>query len=285
MYVCKRQGMFLGTLAITAVVCSAGPIERAAKAAFVAEQGSAKGAATNKKAPHGARSDLELAKALREVVDFKGLDDPKTTLEEALRTLEKDFHVSIEIDEKVFSSEVLKGAVAPQTPIPPMRAPLRQVLRKILSRLPESSSATWLIRKDGYIEITTLDAARVELGIAPDRPLLPLVYDEFEEERLSTALQKLSDASGWSVVLDVAAVDDSGMNLSARLYNVPLDSAVRTLATLAGLAVVRIDNVLLVTNRQKAAILQAEASDGKVCAGGAAASLDEKRGKPTRPAR
>jgi hypothetical protein len=115
-----------------------------------------------------------------------------------------------------------------------------------------------MIRKDGFVEITTRKAVREELGMAEGAPLLPLVHEELEAQPLSAALQVLADATGWSVVLDTAAVDEYGMMVTARLYNVPVDTAVRTLAALADLAVVRMDNVLLVTTRAKAARLQAE---------------------------
>jgi RNA polymerase sigma factor (sigma-70 family) len=203
---------------------------------------------------------MELQKALSEPVAFKGFDDPKTSLIEALDNLAKLHNVTFDVNEKAFTSEqlndVLRTPIA-ETPIPEMRVSLQHVLKKVLSRLPVESGATFVIRKD-HIEITTTKAIRTELGIAEDRPLLPLVYEEFEERPLPAALKALASASGMSVVLDGQAAPDKGAKVTADFHNVPVDTAVRVLADMAGLSMARLDNVLYVTTREKAGLLQAE---------------------------
>jgi hypothetical protein len=200
--------------------------------------------------------------ALNRVVDFKGFDDPRTTLDEALTALGKMFHVTFDVNEKVFRDEnlqdVMRSEIASPNPMPPMRLPLRHVLRKILSRVSGDFGTTFLIRKD-HIEITSVKAVREELGIPEGRALLPLVYEDFEEQALPAALRKLAGASGMSVVLDTkAAAGDKLPKVTAEFHNVPVDTAVRVLADVADLGMVRLDNVLYVTTREKATRLQEE---------------------------
>jgi hypothetical protein len=263
MFAIKRQWAVLNVLILAVIASAVGFVGRPTMAAPVPrKQGAARIPAADAKGARPPGRDVELAKTLSEPVNFKGFDDPKTTLAEALDALARIYNVTFDVNETAFTSEqlkdVLKVEIAQPTPIPEMNAPLRHVLRKLLARLPVESGATWMIRKDGFIEVTTRKAVREELGMAEGVPLLPLVYEELEAQPLSTALQVLADATGWSVVLDTAAVDEYGMMVTARLYNVPVDTAVRTLAALADLAVVRTDNVFLVTTRAKAARLQAE---------------------------
>jgi hypothetical protein len=110
----------------------------------------------------------ELRKILSEPISFKGVDDPKTTLEEALDALGKTCNVTFDVNEKAFAFEqlkdVLKTEVAQPTPIPEMKATLATVLREILARVPVGSGATWVIRKD-VIEITTQTFLAVEKGL------------------------------------------------------------------------------------------------------------------------
>ena len=93
-----------------------------------------------------------------------------------------------------------------------------------------------------------------------DRPLLPLVWEDFENVPLSTALQRLAKASGMNVVLDPRALapDQAKLTVSGQFANVPVDTAVRVLANMADLQAVRLDNVLYVTTPKRATQLQAE---------------------------
>jgi hypothetical protein len=207
------------------------------------------------------KRDEELRDTLLKVVDSAGIDDPKTTLIEALDQLSKIHNVTFDVDEKAFADdkvdEVLKTAIAEGHRIQPMKAPLGMVLRKILQRVPAGSGALYRIRKN-QIEITTSKAVRAELGIAKDRPLLPLVMETYTQMALVGALNRLADASGYNVVLDARCQEKGNTAVTARLNNVPVDTAVRVLADMAGLSVVRLDNVLYVTSPENARRLQAE---------------------------
>jgi hypothetical protein len=114
---------------------------------------------------------LYLRDRLSDTVNFDGLDDPRTTLQDALEYLSDRFDVSFDVLEFAFKAQlgdrsVLNEPVA-QTPIPKMRGvSLATVLRKILARIPTQPGreATYIIRRD-QIEITTADFAVAEKSI------------------------------------------------------------------------------------------------------------------------
>jgi hypothetical protein len=112
----------------------------------------------------------EMAALLKGPIYFGGIDDPKTTLEEALAILKKwyrlqnRYNIHFRVNEDAFevagAKEVLQTAIA-HKPIPKMsNVALATVLRRILSevtkskKLGEANQATWLIRR-GEVEITT----------------------------------------------------------------------------------------------------------------------------------
>jgi RNA polymerase sigma factor (sigma-70 family) len=201
---------------------------------------------------------------LNSVVEFEGLDDPKTTLIEVLDAFAKRFVLTFEVNEKAFAADnvpdVLTYEIAASRSVPPLsNLPLMAVLDKFLARLPSESGAVVRIRK-GVLEITTRKAVKAELGIPEGRPLLPLVYEDFVDEPLAAALEVLASDSGFSIVLDRKAAGDNAAKatVTAGLHNVPVDTAVEVLADMADLAVARRDNLYYVTTREKAARFRAE---------------------------
>jgi len=198
--------------------------------------------------------------ALAEKVEFSGLDDPKTTLQEALDQLGKIHRVTFDINEKAFRrevannpnavTEVLKLEVA-NPPIPPMKTTLDVVLRKILARVEVPSGATYIVRKD-RVEITTGNALRTELGLpklqdGEEPGEVVLVTRKINREALRRVLNDIAEETGQNIVLDPRAKKEADTELTLNLTNVPLDTALSLLADLAGLDVVRMDNVYLVT--------------------------------------
>jgi hypothetical protein len=212
-------------------------------------------------APAASSRGVELDAALSAPVTCKGFDDPKTTLIEILDAFEKLYNVTFDVNEKAFAQDNLADVqkqLVVVTPIPEMRVPLRALLRKILNRVPVESGAIVVIRND-VLEITTQKAVRAELGISDNCPLQPLVYAEFEDRPLVAVLKTLASSSGVSIVLDGPPVTvDKGPKVTADFHNVPVDTAVRVLAEMTEMGVVRLDNVLFVTTREKAARIQSE---------------------------
>jgi hypothetical protein len=215
-------------------------------------------AAPTAKAP---RAQPNPANALKETVHYPGVEDARATLNDALDQLTKLYNLTFDINEKAFEMDQLKDVartpVADPTPIPPMHTTLTTVLRKILRRVPAESGTTYLIRRD-HIEITTGNAVRSELGIPEDRPLLPLVWETFKETPLVETLPCLAEGSGYNVAADPHTGALLQTKITVQLNNVPIGTAVRLLASMAGLSVVRLDNVFFVTTAEKADGLREE---------------------------
>ena len=125
----------------------------------------------------------ELRETLNKPVNFEGIKDRKTTLEDALSFLEQAYGVKFVINERAFKAENLpdigKTQVANPDDIPPMHnVALGTVLKKILSRIPvpAPAEATWLIRRE-VIEITTSKFQTAEKTIRV-YPVADLVIQE-----------------------------------------------------------------------------------------------------------
>jgi len=107
--------------------------------------------------------------------------------------------------------------------------------------------------RDDHIEITTHQALVREFYADRAEGDYPtLVNARFKGAPLAQALSTLSRQGELNILLDPQAGDAADKPLSADLRNVPVDTALRLLADMAGLEMVRLDNVYYVTTPQKA---------------------------------
>jgi hypothetical protein len=208
-------------------------------------------------APNSPQGDLEIRDRLfAQVFKFDGIDDPKTTLQDALELISQRYGIPFDVDERAFkrdkSAPILRTEIA-TLPLLPQTASVSVILRKILSRLPDDARAVFLIRK-GRVEITSESAARQELGIIGNlEPFPVLVYEHFEDVPLLEAIRTVGRDADVNVVIDPAAaalVKDT--KISAPLHNVPAESAVFILAQMGDLGMVSYGNVLYVAPANKA---------------------------------
>jgi hypothetical protein len=202
-----------------------------------------------------------LAAQVRQVVDFQGLDDPKTTLIEALDQLAKVHRITFDVNERAFKEEgvfdVLKTPIAETSPIPPMRTRLGTVLDKILARVPGKSGVAYLVRND-RLEVTTVAALREEVWGKDYRgPFLPLVHLTANAWELDDALAYLAEQANRSVTLDPRLGAKARAPITTHFLNQPFDSALFLLTDMADLAFVRIDATYHVTTRERAETLKA----------------------------
>jgi hypothetical protein len=222
---------------------------------FVAALGALSGAAS---APP---PSLSVPQKLAQRVKFDGFQDTKTTLTEALDKLSKLYDVTFDINEKAFAFEQImdvgRTEIVAVNPIPAMKSVrLSTILRKILSRIPAPSGATFLVRSD-QIEIATGTFLAVEVWGNYKGPKLPLVNAALEKCSLEEAVKELAEQADFNVVLDNRAADKVKTPVTAKLLNTPLDTALRLLADMADLRSIHLDNVLYVTTKENAAALQA----------------------------
>jgi RNA polymerase sigma factor (sigma-70 family) len=191
------------------------------------------------------------------------------TLNKLLAFLKTEYNVICVINQRAFEEDLGGGRDIGETDIsliPEMRVSLAAYLRIVLDRISfdePNKEAVFLVRRD-YIEITTSPFARRELGYRSEmpfnneRPLPPLIWDAFDAVALTEILPRLAETSGYNVVADPKAGEKLQTKITAQLRNVPVETAVRLLANMAGLSMVRLDNVFYVTTAENAKQMREE---------------------------
>ena len=201
--------------------------------------------------------------------EFKEIDDPSITLNNMLNALSKKFSrpqdtppffLTFMVNERAFKAagvpmdKLLNTAIAEQKFPGAVNLSLSRYLRRLLERCP--GTVEFILRKDG-VEITTRKAVLAEFygnrsKKELESTLPPLVNVAFDRQPLDEVLEELARTTeGFNIVLN-GAVKDKKTAVSATFRNVPVDTAVWTLADMAGLTVERKGNVLYVTHKQPA---------------------------------
>ncbi len=206
-------------------------------------------------------ADTDVVTALARRSAFPGINDPKATLDDALKLLSARYHVTFDLNERAFKAEGLNDVARSEifwTEMPPAEnLRLDVLLARMLRRVPVPSGATFLVRGDG-IEITTMAFVKTEVwGEDFDGPFLPLVNLRANKVPLNEALVQLADQGRLNIVY-AGGAEKAATPVTVRLTNVPVDTAVRLVALQAGLSIVHRDNVLLVTTPENAATLTSE---------------------------
>jgi hypothetical protein len=219
--------------------------------------------------PDAASRLIEWHERLTQPMRDAGVNDPKLTVSEIFDLLQKRCGVTFEINDKAFRAEndknpldegfdVGRFEIVGNIPIPPMpNGRLATLLRVVLARIPSPSGAVYVLRPDS-VEITTAAALRTELGIPENRPVLPLVWDVFDETPIRKALARVIETTVFNVTVDPRVADKLQGKVTVQFNNVPVDTAVRLLANMAGLSVVRLDNVFYVTTADNAKRMREE---------------------------
>jgi hypothetical protein len=219
----------------------------------------------DKTPPKSAKPQAEVheslyAKLFRRV-DFAGYEDPRMTFTDALDDLTKKYGVPFLLNEKAFKYEnvqdIGKTPITEATPIPAMKnARIDTVLRQILSRIPVPSGATFLVRRDA-VEITTGTFFQGEVWENPqDGSRLPVVQVLADKQPFDELIKALAEQAHFNILLDGRAGEKVKTAVSAELYNVPLDTALRLLASMVDLQPVRMDNVLYITSAATAEAME-----------------------------
>jgi hypothetical protein len=196
---------------------------------------------------------------LQSPVKFNGFDDPETTYADVFKYLERAYGIAFDVNGPAFKEEEIDlRDTKVGREIPRMTdVSLATVLRKILERIPSASGAMCFPR-GGVIEVTTVHAYRAEFyPNRPDGPFPPLAYAKFDKKPLDEALKTLAEDCDANILLDETHAAEKGKTpVTARLADVPLDTAVLLLADMAGLESVQADGVYYVTTKENAEALR-----------------------------
>jgi hypothetical protein len=210
-------------------------------------------------AKKGAVKPLSLSAKLAARINFDGFDDPKTTLQDALKNLSDKFDVRFDVEENAFKfalgdKNVWAEPIA-KTPIPKMRGvTLDTAIRRILARIPTQpgKEAAFTLEGDSVL-ITTGDFFVVRIwGPTYRGPRFPLVHPDIEEKSLDEVLKELAQASGHNIAVDKRLGPKAQVPVSIKMTNAPLDTVVRFLADMTDVDTVFLDNVIYVTTKENA---------------------------------
>lgn len=123
---------------------------------------------------------------------------------------------------------------------------LKAGLRNLLAQY----NLTYAVLGDTLL-VTTEEVANVRL-------LRQSVDVDADNVTLTEAVRKLARATGVNLVIDPRQAKAAQTNVTLRLDDVPLETAVRLLAELAGLKPAKMGNVLFVTSEERADRLRGE---------------------------
>jgi hypothetical protein len=180
--------------------------------------------------------------------------DPNTPLKEALGFIAERYGITILIDTEAFKADVGEADVENK----PVKLPklvdvkLRTVLLAILSQV----QGDYYTNED-VLMVTT--RTRLLVGQVSGQS----IDVTFEKRPLSEALKELSDMTGATVVLDARHQEEAKLEVTADLKNVPFMTALRVLADMADLKPVAMDNLIYVTSKENAKVLEAEENKRK----------------------
>jgi hypothetical protein len=188
----------------------------------------------------------ELIEKMSKVVDIeRAIEAP---LKDVLEFLSDRFDLTLIINTQAFRAldTPIDNVEEIRVKLPKMPGvALQSVFRLLLSQF----NAACVVKRD-FVEITTnkavQDIPKETVSVfAKQRPLAE-VFDELAEQ------------TGASIVVDTRAEEKAQTFVRANLQGVSLQTAVRTLANMADLKVVVMDNLLLVTNAENAEQMRRE---------------------------
>ncbi len=182
------------------------------------------------------------------------------SLDAILTQLSQITEVTFLINDRAFPPDFKAGEMRLSGGSIPAGVRAEQALRIVLDSAGAGGSRLGYLVRPGYVEI--VPASELEKFYSPARPrgddrprpeVVPLTSAVLADEPLNTALTRLLGASDQTVVVSPKVGDKSRAPVSARLLNVPFDTAVELLAEQAGLVVIRRDRAYLVTVPESAA--------------------------------
>jgi RNA polymerase sigma factor (sigma-70 family) len=179
----------------------------------------------------------------------------KATLEEVAQQLSRPAGFPIVFNERALANEDLKfsAPLFEANGMPPMNAPIRTILQRLLASHP--SGVLRFIIRDLEIEITTEAAIRQEFGF--EEEILPFIHGDYQHSSMLEILEDLQKQTSFNILVDPSQTEKVvKQNLSAKMMNMPIDVALKFIAEMGEMGVVREANTFYVTTKAKAKELQ-----------------------------
>jgi hypothetical protein len=180
------------------------------------------------------------------VLDFQG-----ASIQEALQHLREKTGIEFNLDQMALALMGININDNGGEPIALKSSggKLSGALRKLLGR----NQLAYVIFEDSIL-ITSTELATL-------RQMKQRVSLDVDEVPLAKALRDLARNYAFNLVIDPKIAKDSNRPVSLTLDGANLETSVRLLAEMAGLKAVRMDNVLFITNEQRADKIRKEDKD------------------------
>ncbi len=191
-------------------------------------------------------------------VDYEG-----TTFGEAMSQLREKTKLNLVVDRVALQQTGINVDDQPIQKLHLKEVKARTVLRQLLAQLPQVQDfdpITGQARPGGLTYVVDDDIILITFeGRAFRRMMAQKVNVDAEKSALDIVLKQIANDTGVNVVLDprqLEKVKDIGVTL--RLTQVPVETAVRLVAEMAGMRSVKMSNVLFVTSKETAAEIKKE---------------------------
>lgn len=172
----------------------------------------------------------------------------KQPLSVAIEMLHEKTRVNFVLDSLTIQQQL---GFTPDQPPSPVEVDFKDVkVRNVLRAILAPYGLSYAAISDTVI-ITTEDMAML-------RQLRQRVNVDLSKVEFTSALKQLAKDTATNLILDARAEKDASAKMSLQLEDVPLETAVRLLAEMAGLKPVRVGNVLFVTKKETANELRAD---------------------------
>jgi hypothetical protein len=197
--------------------------------------------------------------------DDANLIDQKTTLGEILENWTKRYDLQFRVDEAAFAAaakdedfRLLEQKVLEKAFPKMIAVPFENVLQSVLARVRIEGGATFVVDR-GTILLTTVPAQRARIwGKAHKEPYPAVIHANFERVPLAEALQDIATKGNVTLIVSDVIAEKMRMPVTTQLINAPLDTAAAMLADIADFRAVFKDNLLYITTRENATLLEKE---------------------------
>jgi hypothetical protein len=194
----------------------------------------------------------KIKQALAQSRDVEVADEP---LDAAVHQLREQTGINLVLDQAAVPAQAVQavqaGVGTPPMPVPSPYAHLRVTVHSVGRPVREALAKA--LGPHGLVVVVVGDTALVTpADKAAERQLGQTIHLDADALPLKDVLQRLARDTGANVVLDQRLTKEGQTAVTARLDDVPLETAVEVLADQAGLKAVRLSNVLYVTTEARA---------------------------------
>lgn len=188
----------------------------------------------------------KIKKALDKTISIKAKDQPLT---QAIAQIREQSKINIYIDRQSLTNFGMSDDVPVSVELDNVK--VRTGLRTLLGQYNLGYAIV-----GGMLVITTED-------MAIQRQMQQRVSVNYQDTPLRAALDQLARETAVNLIVDKDSIKDIKKTVTLQLEDVPLELTMKLIAEMADLNMVRVDNVIIVTDPTRAEKLRAELGNGQ----------------------